>query len=135
MTDDALRCFQAMTPDERAENVALTVQSERLSLLDRATTYRRQRTAQGASISELSLIGELIDAEIHRRTLEVQVEELLDERDNHRYSHSPADPRLRQMHQLAREATRTDSTSKATRAARDELVDVALALFPEAPNA
>lgn len=130
MTDDAIRCLP-LTPEQRAENVALTVQAERRPVLAQLATHRRLRTAKGATLSELGLYAELEDALTSQAA---QIEQLLDERDNHRFSR--ADPRLWQLHQLAREASRTDSTGKAVREARDELLKLALSLFPlEAPDA
>lgn len=121
-----------MNDEQRAENVALTQQAER-PLAMRLTTLRRCRVARNASYAEVADLQEAIEVAEEVTALRAQVEQLLDERDNHRYS--PADPRLWQMHRLAREASRTDSTGKAVRQARDELLTLALSLFPlEAPH-
>lgn len=132
MTDADTR--MSITADERAENVALTQQAERpRPLAMRLTLLRRCRVARNASFAEVADLQEAIEVAEEVTALRAQVEQLLDERDNHRYS--PADPRLWQMHRLAREASRTDSTGKAVRQARDELLKLALSLFPlEAPH-
>lgn len=125
----------SITADERAENVVLTMQAERpRPLAARLTSLRRCRVARNASYAEVADLQEAIEVAEEVTALRARVEQLLDERDNHRFSR--ADPRLWQLHQLAREASRADSTSKAVREARDELLKLALSLFPlEAPDA
>ena len=118
----------SITADERAENVALTQRAER-PLAARLTTLRRCRVARNASYAEVADLQEAIEVAEEVTALRAKVEQLLDERDNHRFSR--ADPRLWQMHRLAREASRTDSTGKAVRQARDELLKLALSLFPK----
>lgn len=133
MTDDAVRCLLALDTAGQGESAAPSEEAGAgRPLADRLVTLRRCRVARGASFEEVSDLQEAIEAVGETAALRAQVEQLLDERDNHRFS--PADPRLWELHRLAREATRTDSTSKATRAARDELVALALSLFPLEAN-
>ena len=117
-----------MNDEQRAENVALTQQAER-PLAMRLTTLRRCRVARNASYAEVADLQEAIEVAEEVTALRAQVEQLLDERDNHRYS--PADPRLWQMHRLGVGASNPKSTGKEIKRHLDELRAAAVALFPE----